>query len=168
MRHDLINNISACVTSFQILGHSLMWERGCVMISAKSQFPLMHGGRTSGQSLTGTTSPSVTTRQLMTQSSASALYRPQLCCCISAPLAMITSPSCSRKMVNTHTQSHQIMQNISFRTDVTTSAGTLSLRYRLGIISYKFKLTDRNMADGFPHFVNITRHNYTIWTQVGS
>uniref|UniRef100_A0A673JQT8 Contactin-associated protein 1-like n=1 Tax=Sinocyclocheilus rhinocerous TaxID=307959 RepID=A0A673JQT8_9TELE len=46
--------------------------------------------------------------------------------------------------------------------------GTLSLRYRLGIISYKFKLTDRNMADGFPHFVNITRHNYTIWTQVGS
>uniref|UniRef100_A0A8C1CZV9 Contactin associated protein 1 n=1 Tax=Cyprinus carpio carpio TaxID=630221 RepID=A0A8C1CZV9_CYPCA len=44
--------------------------------------------------------------------------------------------------------------------------GTLSLRYRLGIISYKFKLTDRNMADGFPHFVNITRHNYTIWTQV--
>lgn len=47
-------------------------------------------------------------------------------------------------------------------------AGTLSLRYRLGIISYKFKLTDRNMADGFPHFVNITRHNYTVWTQVGS
>uniref|UniRef100_A0AAR2LJ36 Contactin associated protein 1 n=1 Tax=Pygocentrus nattereri TaxID=42514 RepID=A0AAR2LJ36_PYGNA len=44
--------------------------------------------------------------------------------------------------------------------------GTLSLRYRLGLLTHKFQLTNRNLADGFPHFVNITRHNYTVWTQV--
>uniref|UniRef100_A0AAR2LC69 Contactin associated protein 1 n=1 Tax=Pygocentrus nattereri TaxID=42514 RepID=A0AAR2LC69_PYGNA len=40
--------------------------------------------------------------------------------------------------------------------------GTLSLRYRLGLLTHKFQLTNRNLADGFPHFVNITRHNYTV------
>ncbi|XP_030649349.1 contactin-associated protein 1 [Chanos chanos] len=44
--------------------------------------------------------------------------------------------------------------------------GSLSLRYRLGHFNKKIQLTNRNLADGLPHFVNITRHNYTVWTQV--
>uniref|UniRef100_A0A8B9HDJ2 Contactin associated protein 1 n=1 Tax=Astyanax mexicanus TaxID=7994 RepID=A0A8B9HDJ2_ASTMX len=43
--------------------------------------------------------------------------------------------------------------------------GTLSLRYRLGLLTHKFQLTNRNLADGFPHFVNVTRHNYTPWVE---
>ncbi|XP_076121238.1 contactin-associated protein 1 [Alosa pseudoharengus] len=44
--------------------------------------------------------------------------------------------------------------------------GSLGLRYRLGMMTYKYQLTYRNLADGYPHFVNITRHNRTLRTQV--
>ncbi|XP_023691163.1 contactin-associated protein 1 [Paramormyrops kingsleyae] len=44
--------------------------------------------------------------------------------------------------------------------------GSLHLRYRLGLIAHKFQLSYLNLADGFPHFVNITRHNRTIRMQV--
>uniref|UniRef100_A0AAY4C173 Contactin associated protein 1 n=1 Tax=Denticeps clupeoides TaxID=299321 RepID=A0AAY4C173_9TELE len=44
--------------------------------------------------------------------------------------------------------------------------GSLSLRYRLGVLTYKYQLTYRNLADGYPHFVNITRHNRTLRTQI--
>uniref|UniRef100_A0AAY5KQ95 Contactin associated protein 1 n=1 Tax=Esox lucius TaxID=8010 RepID=A0AAY5KQ95_ESOLU len=46
--------------------------------------------------------------------------------------------------------------------------GTLDMRYRLGLITHKYQLSFRNLADGFPHYVNITRHNRTIRTQVRS
>ncbi|XP_036408299.1 contactin-associated protein 1-like [Megalops cyprinoides] len=44
--------------------------------------------------------------------------------------------------------------------------GSLDLRYRLGLFTYKFQVSSLNLADGYPHFVNITRHNRTIRTQV--
>ncbi|XP_071386578.1 contactin-associated protein 1 [Centroberyx affinis] len=44
--------------------------------------------------------------------------------------------------------------------------GSLDLRYKLGLITHKYQLTHRNLADGYPHYVNITRHNRTIKTQV--
>ncbi|XP_070957738.1 contactin-associated protein 1-like [Oncorhynchus clarkii lewisi] len=44
--------------------------------------------------------------------------------------------------------------------------GTLDMRYRLGLITHKYQLSFRNLADGYPHYVNITRHNRTIRTQV--
>uniref|UniRef100_A0A8C2ZFM0 Contactin associated protein 1 n=1 Tax=Cyclopterus lumpus TaxID=8103 RepID=A0A8C2ZFM0_CYCLU len=44
--------------------------------------------------------------------------------------------------------------------------GSVDLRYKLGLITHKFQLTHRNLADGYPHYVNITRHNRTIKTQV--
>uniref|UniRef100_A0A3B3Z7C2 Uncharacterized protein n=1 Tax=Periophthalmus magnuspinnatus TaxID=409849 RepID=A0A3B3Z7C2_9GOBI len=43
---------------------------------------------------------------------------------------------------------------------------SVDLRYKLGLITHKFELTRRNLADGFPHYINITRHNHTIKTQV--
>lgn len=46
------------------------------------------------------------------------------------------------------------------------STGSVDLRYRLGLITHKYQLTHRNLADGFPHYINITRHNRTIKTQV--
>lgn len=49
---------------------------------------------------------------------------------------------------------------------VDASAGTVDLRYKLGLITHKYQLTNRNLADGFPHYINITRHNRTIKTQV--
>lgn len=45
-------------------------------------------------------------------------------------------------------------------------SGSVDLRYKLGVITHKYQLTHRNLADGFPHYVNITRHNRTIKTQV--
>lgn len=45
-------------------------------------------------------------------------------------------------------------------------SGSVDLRYKLGLITHKYQLTSRNLADGFPHYVNITRHNRTIKTQV--
>lgn len=44
--------------------------------------------------------------------------------------------------------------------------GSVDLRYKLGLITHKYQLTHRNLADGFPHYINITRHNRTIKTQV--
>ncbi|KAK7940578.1 hypothetical protein WMY93_003904 [Mugilogobius chulae] len=44
--------------------------------------------------------------------------------------------------------------------------GSVDLRYKLGLITHKYELTRRNLADGFPHYINITRHNRTIKTQV--
>uniref|UniRef100_A0A8C5EUD0 Contactin associated protein 1 n=1 Tax=Gouania willdenowi TaxID=441366 RepID=A0A8C5EUD0_GOUWI len=44
--------------------------------------------------------------------------------------------------------------------------GSVDLRYKLGLITHKYQLTPRNLADGYPHYVNITRHNRTIKTQV--
>uniref|UniRef100_A0AAQ5ZHT5 Contactin associated protein 1 n=1 Tax=Amphiprion ocellaris TaxID=80972 RepID=A0AAQ5ZHT5_AMPOC len=44
--------------------------------------------------------------------------------------------------------------------------GSVDLRYKLGLITHKYQLTHRNLADGYPHYVNITRHNRTIKTQV--
>lgn len=49
---------------------------------------------------------------------------------------------------------------------VSLSTGSVDLRYRLGLITHKYQLTPRNLADGYPHYVNITRHNRTIKTQV--
>lgn len=46
------------------------------------------------------------------------------------------------------------------------STGSVHLRYKLGIITHKYELSHRNLADGYPHYVNITRHNRTIKTQV--
>lgn len=46
------------------------------------------------------------------------------------------------------------------------SLGSVDLRYKLGLITHKYQLTHRNLADGYPHYVNITRHNRTIKTQV--
>uniref|UniRef100_A0A8C6TPW3 Contactin associated protein 1 n=1 Tax=Neogobius melanostomus TaxID=47308 RepID=A0A8C6TPW3_9GOBI len=46
--------------------------------------------------------------------------------------------------------------------------GSVDLRYKLGLITHKYELTRRNLADGFPHYINITRHNRTIKTQVSS
>uniref|UniRef100_A0A3Q2QC39 Contactin associated protein 1 n=1 Tax=Fundulus heteroclitus TaxID=8078 RepID=A0A3Q2QC39_FUNHE len=43
---------------------------------------------------------------------------------------------------------------------------SVDLRYKLGLITHKYQLTHRNLADGYPHYVNITRHNRTIKTQV--
>ena len=48
------------------------------------------------------------------------------------------------------------------------SAGSVDLRYKLGLITHKYQLTHRNLADGYPHYVNITRHNRTIKTQVSA
>lgn len=45
-------------------------------------------------------------------------------------------------------------------------AGTVDLRYKLGLITHKYQLTHRNLADGYPHYINITRHNRTIKSQV--
>ena len=42
----------------------------------------------------------------------------------------------------------------------------MDLRYRLGLITHKYQLTHRNLADGYPHYINITRHNRTIKSQV--
>lgn len=47
-------------------------------------------------------------------------------------------------------------------------AGTVDLRYKLGLITHKYQLTHRNLADGYPHYINITRHNRTIKSQVGA
>uniref|UniRef100_A0A8C5FRJ3 Contactin associated protein 1 n=1 Tax=Gadus morhua TaxID=8049 RepID=A0A8C5FRJ3_GADMO len=44
--------------------------------------------------------------------------------------------------------------------------GSVDLRYRLGLITHKYQLTHRNLADGYPHYINITRHNRTIKSQV--
>ncbi|KPP59398.1 hypothetical protein Z043_122685 [Scleropages formosus] len=44
--------------------------------------------------------------------------------------------------------------------------GSVMLRYRLGLLTHKFQVSSRNLADGYPHFVNITRHNRTIRIQV--
>uniref|UniRef100_A0A671XZ44 Contactin associated protein 1 n=1 Tax=Sparus aurata TaxID=8175 RepID=A0A671XZ44_SPAAU len=44
--------------------------------------------------------------------------------------------------------------------------GSVDLRYKLGLITHKYQLTHRNLADGYPHYINITRHNRTIKTQV--
>uniref|UniRef100_A0A8C6KLH7 Contactin associated protein 1 n=1 Tax=Nothobranchius furzeri TaxID=105023 RepID=A0A8C6KLH7_NOTFU len=44
--------------------------------------------------------------------------------------------------------------------------GSVDLRYKLGLVTHKYQLTNRNLADGYPHYVNITRHNRTIKTQV--
>ncbi|KAJ8344708.1 hypothetical protein SKAU_G00289010 [Synaphobranchus kaupii] len=44
--------------------------------------------------------------------------------------------------------------------------GSLDLRYRLGLFTHKFQVSPSNLADGYPHFVNITRHNYTIRIQL--
>ncbi|KAG9350159.1 hypothetical protein JZ751_026512 [Albula glossodonta] len=44
--------------------------------------------------------------------------------------------------------------------------GSVDLRYRLGLIPHTYQVTSRNLADGFPHFINITRHNHTIRIQV--
>uniref|UniRef100_H3AW98 Contactin associated protein 1 n=1 Tax=Latimeria chalumnae TaxID=7897 RepID=H3AW98_LATCH len=44
--------------------------------------------------------------------------------------------------------------------------GSLQLRYRLGTSPYVFTLTTRNLADGRPHIVNITRINRELYTQV--
>ncbi|XP_043910614.1 contactin-associated protein 1 [Protopterus annectens] len=44
--------------------------------------------------------------------------------------------------------------------------GTLQLRYQLGYSPYLFTLTTRNMTDGQPHKVNITRIGRNIYTQV--
>uniref|UniRef100_A0A3Q3KKR4 Contactin associated protein 1 n=1 Tax=Mastacembelus armatus TaxID=205130 RepID=A0A3Q3KKR4_9TELE len=44
--------------------------------------------------------------------------------------------------------------------------GSVDLRYKLGLITHKYQLTHRNLADGYPHYVNITRHNRTIKTQI--
>lgn len=44
--------------------------------------------------------------------------------------------------------------------------GSVDLRYKLGLVTHKYQLTHRNLADGYPHYVNITRHNRTIKTQV--
>ncbi|KAG7256120.1 hypothetical protein CRUP_008195 [Coryphaenoides rupestris] len=43
--------------------------------------------------------------------------------------------------------------------------GSVDLRYRLGLITHKYQLTHRNLADGYPHYINITRHNRTIKSQ---
>lgn len=50
---------------------------------------------------------------------------------------------------------------------ISGSTGSVDLRYKLGLITHKYELTRRNLADGFPHYINITRHNNTIKTQVG-
>ncbi|KAJ8414416.1 hypothetical protein AAFF_G00052860 [Aldrovandia affinis] len=44
--------------------------------------------------------------------------------------------------------------------------GTVDLRYKLGLIPHTYQVSYRNLADGFPHFINITRHNHTIRIQV--
>ncbi|KAL4660518.1 contactin-associated protein 1-like isoform X1 [Arapaima gigas] len=44
--------------------------------------------------------------------------------------------------------------------------GSVALRYRLGLSTHKFQVSPRNLADGYPHFVNITRHNKTLRIQV--
>uniref|UniRef100_A0A8C9SE52 Contactin associated protein 1 n=1 Tax=Scleropages formosus TaxID=113540 RepID=A0A8C9SE52_SCLFO len=44
--------------------------------------------------------------------------------------------------------------------------GSLDLRYRLSAFTDKFQITSLNVADGYPHFVNITRQNRTLRTQV--
>ncbi|XP_005796764.1 contactin-associated protein 1 [Xiphophorus maculatus] len=44
--------------------------------------------------------------------------------------------------------------------------GSVDLRYKLGLITHTYQLTHRNLADGYPHYVNITRHNRTVKTQV--
>lgn len=44
----------------------------------------------------------------------------------------------------------------------------MDLRYKLGLITHKYQLTHRNLADGYPHYINITRHNRTIKSQVGA
>lgn len=49
---------------------------------------------------------------------------------------------------------------------LSVSTGSVDLRYKLGLITHKYQLTHRNLADGYPHYVNITRHNRTIKTQV--
>lgn len=56
------------------------------------------------------------------------------------------------------------MQLMSFVASLST--GSVDLRYKLGLITHKYQLTHRNLADGYPHYVNITRHNRTIKTQV--
>uniref|UniRef100_A0A3B3V1K8 Contactin associated protein 1 n=1 Tax=Poecilia latipinna TaxID=48699 RepID=A0A3B3V1K8_9TELE len=43
---------------------------------------------------------------------------------------------------------------------------SVDLRYKLGLITHTYQLTHRNLADGYPHYVNITRHNRTVKTQV--
>uniref|UniRef100_A0A8C9SE22 Contactin associated protein 1 n=1 Tax=Scleropages formosus TaxID=113540 RepID=A0A8C9SE22_SCLFO len=52
---------------------------------------------------------------------------------------------------------------VFLKTDGTCS---VMLRYRLGLLTHKFQVSSRNLADGYPHFVNITRHNRTIRIQV--
>ncbi|KAG9329190.1 hypothetical protein JZ751_006611, partial [Albula glossodonta] len=44
--------------------------------------------------------------------------------------------------------------------------GGLDLRYRLGLSTHKLQVSPRNVADGSPHFVSITRRNYTVRIQV--
>ncbi|XP_048870641.1 contactin-associated protein 1-like isoform X1 [Brienomyrus brachyistius] len=44
--------------------------------------------------------------------------------------------------------------------------GSVALRYRLGLITHKFQVSPRNLADGYPHYINITRHNKTVRIQV--
>uniref|UniRef100_A0A3Q3XK08 Uncharacterized protein n=1 Tax=Mola mola TaxID=94237 RepID=A0A3Q3XK08_MOLML len=44
--------------------------------------------------------------------------------------------------------------------------GSVDLMYKLGFITHNYQLTHRNLADGYPHYINITRHNRTIKTQV--
>uniref|UniRef100_A0A3Q2Y8E5 Contactin associated protein 1 n=1 Tax=Hippocampus comes TaxID=109280 RepID=A0A3Q2Y8E5_HIPCM len=49
---------------------------------------------------------------------------------------------------------------------VVLKTDSVDLRYKLGLITHKYELTRRNLADGYPHYINITRHNRTIKTQV--
>ncbi|OCT62732.1 contactin-associated protein 1 [Xenopus laevis] len=44
--------------------------------------------------------------------------------------------------------------------------GTLQLNYKVGNTPYIYQLNKRNMTDGRPHRVNITRENLTLYTQV--
>ncbi|KAG7492337.1 hypothetical protein MATL_G00013200 [Megalops atlanticus] len=44
--------------------------------------------------------------------------------------------------------------------------GSVELRYRLGLITHRYQVSYRNLADGYPHFINITRHNRFIRIQV--
>ncbi|XP_029429832.1 contactin-associated protein 1 [Rhinatrema bivittatum] len=44
--------------------------------------------------------------------------------------------------------------------------GSLQLRYQLGTSPYVFPLGDKNLTDGRPHSVNVTRVNRTLYMQV--
>ncbi|MBN3296477.1 CNTP1 protein, partial [Amia calva] len=63
-----------------------------------------------------------------------------------------------------------LMYVSSFRKDyiaiILKTDGSLDLRYRLGLFTQKYVVSSRNLADGYPHFVNITRFERDIRIQV--